>query len=147
MSLGSQVQKYREAADLRFRELADLSGVEVGTINALEKRNSNRSVHFAALAKALGLSIEQLADEATDHTRRVLQHIQSQRQPKPATTAPHPMVTNETATHPWTVGYWPFSVTPERMRAALDAEDLARIDAYIRATVEAREGTVLKNGT
>lgn len=143
MSLGTQVQKYREAAGLRFRELTELSGVEVGTINALEKRGSERSVHFIALAKAFGLTLEELADESTDHTARVLSHIKyatKQIKREPPLTAAEP----ESG---YKIDYWwPFVVTPERMRAVLDHHDIARINAYILATVEVRESMRIEEG-
>ncbi len=46
-----------------LEELSDASGVDVGTIGALEVRDSKRSEKFPAIAKALGLTLEQLADE------------------------------------------------------------------------------------
>lgn len=45
-----------------LKQLSDRSGVDVGTISALELRGSNRSKYLGPIAAALGLSIEQLQD-------------------------------------------------------------------------------------
>ena len=41
--------------------------MERGTISALENRDSNRSERFQSIAKAFGLTLEQLCDETTDY--------------------------------------------------------------------------------
>lgn len=41
--------------------------VDVGTISALEVRDSSRSQFFPQIAKAFGLTLEQLADEGQDY--------------------------------------------------------------------------------
>lgn len=66
MSLGSQVRKYRLQLGLTLEELEKRSGVARGTISALENRGSNKSEYARQLATALGLSLEQLADESKD---------------------------------------------------------------------------------
>jgi phage repressor protein C with HTH and peptisase S24 domain len=67
MGLGKRIAHYRAKAGLTLEQLEDLSGVATGTIHALEKRDSARSQFFPALAKAFGLTMEQLADETTDY--------------------------------------------------------------------------------
>jgi phage repressor protein C with HTH and peptisase S24 domain len=67
MALGKQIKKYRKQKGWDQKTLSFRSGVEVGTISALEVRDSAWSRHAAAIAKALGLTIEQLEDEDTDH--------------------------------------------------------------------------------
>lgn len=67
MGIGAQVRKYRLKAGWTLEVLSEASGVEPGTIGALEVRDSNRSKYFAALAKAFGLSMEQLCDEAKEY--------------------------------------------------------------------------------
>lgn len=64
MSLGKQVKKYREQLGWTLEELESRSGVGRGTISALENRNSKKSGYAGDLAKAFGLTIEQLADES-----------------------------------------------------------------------------------
>ena len=49
-------------------QLSEMSGVDVGTISALEIRDSSRSKYFSPLAKAMGLSVEQLEDESREST-------------------------------------------------------------------------------
>lgn len=66
MSLGERVRYYREKREWTLEDLADKSGVDIGTINALENRRSQRSKFTADLARAFGLSIEQLLDETRD---------------------------------------------------------------------------------
>lgn len=67
MSTGKQIRHYRQKAKWKLEQLSDASGVDVGTISALEVRDSKRSQFFAAIAKAFGLSVEQLADESADY--------------------------------------------------------------------------------
>lgn len=64
MSLGKRVRFYREQRGWTLEQLAERSGVEVGTISALENRNSTRSNYAMALATAFDLSIEKLLDES-----------------------------------------------------------------------------------
>lgn len=66
MSLGVRVRYYREKLNLTLEALAERSGVEVGTINALENRKSTRSKYSPQLARAFGLTIEQLIDPDHD---------------------------------------------------------------------------------
>ena len=68
MALGKQIRKYREARGWTLEQLEEASGVPGGTINALENRDSRRSNYAQALANALGLRLDQLLDEATQHT-------------------------------------------------------------------------------
>ena len=67
MSLGSQVRRYREKLELTLEQLSELSDVDVGTISALEVRDSQKSKFASQLARAVGLSLEQLLDEGTDY--------------------------------------------------------------------------------
>lgn len=67
MALGKQIKRYREKLGLTLEDLSALSGVEVGTISALENRDSSRSKFGHPIAKALGLTMEQLLDESTLH--------------------------------------------------------------------------------
>lgn len=63
MALGKQIKLHREHRGWTLLQLSDASNVDVGTISALELRDSSRSKYFPALAKAFGLTLEQLADE------------------------------------------------------------------------------------
>jgi transcriptional regulator with XRE-family HTH domain len=67
MALGKQVALYRKKADITLERLETLSGVDIGTINALEKRDSKRSIYAPALAKAFGLTVEELLDESQSY--------------------------------------------------------------------------------
>lgn len=67
MALGKQIKRYRAALGLTLEQLEARTGVGVGTIAALEARDSERSKYAARLAAGLGLSLEQLLDEAAQY--------------------------------------------------------------------------------
>jgi phage repressor protein C with HTH and peptisase S24 domain len=66
MGLGKRIRHFREKAQLKLPQLAELSGVDVGTISALELRDSSRSQYFPMLARAFGMTVEELGDETFD---------------------------------------------------------------------------------
>lgn len=66
MSLGKNVKKLREARGWEQKDLALASGVSNGTISAIEVRDSKRSVVAPALARALGVTLEQLMSDDMD---------------------------------------------------------------------------------
>lgn len=67
MAIGKRIEHYRKVMGWQMKDLAARADVEVGTINALEKRDSKRSEAFPAIAKAFGLTVEELADETRDY--------------------------------------------------------------------------------
>lgn len=67
MALGARIRYYREKAGLTLDALSDRSGVDIGTISALENRDSSRSKYATAIAQGLGLSLEKLEDETRDY--------------------------------------------------------------------------------
>jgi transcriptional regulator with XRE-family HTH domain len=67
MALGRQVRKYREQLGWTLLQLEEHSGVDTGTISALEARDSSRSKYSAALARAMGLTLDQLLDETNTY--------------------------------------------------------------------------------
>lgn len=144
MALGSQIKKYRTAAGLTYASLEDLSGVGTGSINAAEKRASEKSRHAPALAKAMGLTLDQLLDEETDYSDHVRAHVAQQRLVHGAT--PSNVVMARVA-DPWPATYWPFMVSRDRVKAALSREDLDRVGAYMLGLVEARERDVVQNNS
>lgn len=66
MALGNRIRYYREKAGLTLEQLSERSGVDVGTISALENRNSSRSKFATPIARGLGMSMEMLEDESRD---------------------------------------------------------------------------------
>ena len=62
MSLGKNLKALRTARGWDQKTLSQKSGVGVGTISAIEVRNSIRSQFAPALAAALGVSINQLLE-------------------------------------------------------------------------------------
>ena len=77
MALGKNIRHYREGLGLTLEQLSDRSGVDVGTISALENRDSKRSQFATAIARALGMSTEQLesGQAAYPHEARLLADI------------------------------------------------------------------------
>ncbi len=68
MSTGNRVKHYRKALNWTLERLSDKSGVEIGTLSAIERRKSQRSKFFPQIAKAFGLTVEQLLDADRDWT-------------------------------------------------------------------------------
>src|SRR5690606_25402716 len=62
MALGKNIRMLRELRGYTLERLSELSGVDVGTISALEVRDSARSKYAPAIARALNVSLEQLMD-------------------------------------------------------------------------------------
>lgn len=60
MALGKNVKALRDARGWKLRDLSKRSGVPVGTIGALEVRDSVRSEYAAQLAKAFEIPLEEL---------------------------------------------------------------------------------------
>ncbi len=60
MALGKNVKTLREARGWTLKDLSKRSGVPVGTIGALEVRDSVRSEYAAKLAKGFGIPLEDL---------------------------------------------------------------------------------------
>lgn len=60
MSLGKNIKILRTARGWETKDLAKRSGVRLGTISAIEVRESKRSEYAGALAKALGVSTDDL---------------------------------------------------------------------------------------
>lgn len=102
MAIGKQIRHYRKKLGWQLKKLSEASGVDIGTISALENRDSKSSEYFLFIANALGLTLEQLADESKDWP------IDLNRQGAPTIAAP---VARESAP---SFG-WPFhDITPER---------------------------------
>lgn len=64
MPIGAQIRRYRKVLNWKLAQLSEASGVDVGTLSALELRDSVRSAAFLPISQALGLTLEQLADES-----------------------------------------------------------------------------------
>lgn len=98
--------------------------MDVGTISAIEQRDSRRSQFGVALAKALGLSLEQLLDEATDYLPSLLS----------GSTLPQATIQTHPAALP--IAPWPFkTVTPNEWRG-LGEPGHSMVEAYIRGLVD-----------
>ena len=75
MALGKTVKALREQRGWKLRDLSLRSGVPVGTIGALEVRDSVRSEYAASLARAFGVPLDWLLqlDHETPPTLPALQ--------------------------------------------------------------------------
>lgn len=67
MSLGSQIRRYRKKAKWTLEKLSEECGVDVGTISAIENRESQRSKYAVEIAAGFGLTLNQLQDESADY--------------------------------------------------------------------------------
>jgi len=63
MALGKKIRFIRNDLGLTLEKLAERSGVDVGTISALEMRDSSRSMYAPQLARGLGVSLDDLLSD------------------------------------------------------------------------------------
>lgn len=73
MGYGKTIRELRQAKGWTLEQLEDASGVAAGTISAIENRDSSRSQYFPQLARAFGVTVEELAhpDLKPENTRSV----------------------------------------------------------------------------
>lgn len=62
MALGSNIRKMRLSRGWDLPTLAEKSGVDVGTISALEVRDSRRSQYVANFTRAFGCTLKELVE-------------------------------------------------------------------------------------
>jgi transcriptional regulator with XRE-family HTH domain len=72
MALGSKIRRHRLERGLTLDQLAELSGVDTGTISALELRDSSRSKYAQDLARALGMTMDALMSDAPGPSGQVI---------------------------------------------------------------------------
>lgn len=58
--MGERIRQLRTERGWTLERLSEASGVEVGTLSALEVRNSSRSKYAPQIALAFGISVDQL---------------------------------------------------------------------------------------
>jgi len=63
MALGKRIRYLRDRLGWTLEQLAERSGVDVGTISALEVRDSARSKYARQIAAGLGVSLDELFSE------------------------------------------------------------------------------------
>lgn len=85
MATGKQIRHYRLKLGWKLEQLTEASGVDVGTISALEQRDSSRSKYFKDIARAFGITQEQMDDETKDYplhppSMAAVTHIASEKQ-------------------------------------------------------------------
>lgn len=69
---------------MTLEQLSDASGVDVGTISALENRNSAKTKYAVAIAEAMGVTVEQLENRPPE----LLAQLQSTQKEEPAEKPP-----------------------------------------------------------
>lgn len=149
MALGKQIKHYRTKAGLTLEQLEDLSGVDKGTLGALEVRDSKRSQYTGQIAAAFGLTSDQLCDETTDHPLRSREASPAydtskapipSEQPTVPASAPIPINSRAAGTT------WPFD-TPLSQVLRLSDRDLGRIDGFMLALVQASTSTAARQSS
>lgn len=137
MALGKQIRKYRERAGWTLERLEMLSGVDMGTISALERRDSKRSEFGPPLAAAFGLTLEQLLDEGVELPLTPPSASEPSTASYPEEPI-HPLPLRE-ADPPYVIQRaWPFQFKYEDF-ILLSAADRARIDAYVSSIIDTRK--------
>ncbi|SIQ00680.1 helix-turn-helix domain-containing protein [Pseudacidovorax sp. RU35E] len=131
-SLGSQIRRYRTTLGWTLEQLSELSDVDVGTISALEKRNSTRSQFGPALARAFGLTLEQLLDTEQLHldTKADGTYVVRAKSAGPRAAAPVSALASAR-------GAWPFESVSEQDWRRLGERDRLLAETYVRALVDA----------
>lgn len=129
MALGSRVRFYREYRKWTLEELAERSSVEVGTISALEVRNSKRSNFALALAQAFGLTVEQLIDESRNWLAKGVGHDLGTQQ----TADLH---VNERDRGSYIT--WPFPDVTVTEWKSMTSEEHAEVQGFVRALLARR---------
>lgn len=126
MALGARVRFYREYRKWTLEDLAERSSVDVGTISALENRDSKRSNFAQPLATAFGLSIDQLIDESRNWLAD-----------GPGTARSNTL----TAREPLSPAYisWPFPDIPVADWLLLSLEERAEVQGFARALLLRRQ--------
>lgn len=114
MALGKQIRFHRERLGLTLEQLSERSGVELGTISALENRDSKRTQFAAPLAAALGLTIEALSSEGPPG---------------------EPAQQSSAAPGPTKTAKWPFKRVSLEQMAALSPALLEDIEDYIEMKI------------
>jgi transcriptional regulator with XRE-family HTH domain len=71
MALGQKIKVLRKTLGWTLEDLSTRSGVDVGTISALEVRDSTRSKYAVKLAAALGTSLEAIENDEIDGARQI----------------------------------------------------------------------------
>ena len=94
MALGARVRHLRQAQGLTLEQLSARSDVDVGTISALELRDSQRSKYAAALARGLGVPLDALLDSPSTLSTPVA-HFGGPADAAPAQLLPYPGLNNK----------------------------------------------------
>jgi transcriptional regulator with XRE-family HTH domain len=138
MATGKRIKHYREKLEWTLQQLSDASDVDVGTISALEIRDSSRSKFFSAIAKAFGLTLEQMENEREDYPLSPPSQIplKNAYQAEEKSTQAPPAAQESTTADRWT---WPFKKVTREQFGLLDDEQRQDIEKYVLLHVKTRE--------
>lgn len=126
MAFGKILRQHREAQGLTLEQLAELSDVEVGTISALENRDSQRSKFAPQLARALGVPLEELLGFRPTTPQSYSKGARTTR-----------LIAQESGLP--TVGGWPLpGITPQQFYGSLSPSDRAAIVSLAKALLDRR---------
>lgn len=125
MALGKQIRHYRKKLGWLLKDLSEASDVDIGTLSALENRDSKSSEYFLPIARAFGLTLEQLSDETKDWP------IDLSRQGAPGTGPP--LLARDLAP---SYG-WPFKNIPPELYNTLTEDQKSQIENMARTILEA----------
>lgn len=77
MNFGERLRAMRLSQGWRLEDVSERSGVEVGTISALEKRNSKRTEFAPQLAAAFGMTVDEFlrSDPSNSGLAHALSHV------------------------------------------------------------------------
>lgn len=124
-TLGEKIKELREAQGLTLEKLSDLSGVDIGTISALENRRSKKSQYAPQLADALGLNLAEMMELSKDPNFRV--HA--------AEPPPPPYLVDRMAEDP---DSWPFRTISRAQWGQLPDSWRTQAEVYITGLISAR---------
>jgi transcriptional regulator with XRE-family HTH domain len=71
-TIPERLVRLRKKLELTHEQLAELAGVKVGTVRGYEygRRNPAAVLHMAALAKALGVSLDELVNGPAEKRKK-----------------------------------------------------------------------------
>ncbi len=131
-TLAERLTYARELRGLSQAALAEKAGCSQSTIGNAESGTRKTLRNIAAVARALEVSVDWLAD------------AKGAKPTAQGKETPPAVVHADEMRGRWTAAYWPFKVRPEVFREVLNRDDISRVDAYISSLVETRESDQLK---
>lgn len=127
MGMGHRIRQLRQERGWTLEQLSEKSGVDIGTISALEMRDSKRSIYTAALAEAIGVDVAELMASATAPSGA-----------KPGKYKPAGKTVDLKAREPSALP-WPIADISPREWALLTPDDVAEVRGFVKALIARRK--------